>query len=172
MIGDRPPRWRVTKIVQHAWSRLRCRAFGHFYRPCYRQKGSKVQYECECCGELTLWMTKDQHHEFNRTITPTWGEPGSDSQGYKKMGKLRMPPKERTIGEPVGGWERGTYLVRVAFNKSNPIHNAVLHAPFINDHDDIRNEILWAPSWEREHRVRDVHYLEVVKRSDELSEFL
>lgn len=93
-------------------------------------------------------------------------------RGTKRWVNFVCHPKKERSGEPVGGWERGTYLVRVAFNKSNPIHNAVLHAPFINDHDDIRNEILWAPSWEREHRVRDVHYLEVVKRSDELSEFL
>lgn len=165
-------KWAAARIVQHAFSHLYCYIYGHFYRPCYHQRGGKVQYECECCGALTPWMHKRQHREFVRTFIPTWGDRGSDSQGYKKMGKLDLPPKERTIGEPVGGWERGTYLVRVAFKASNPIHNAILHAPFINDHDDIRNEIIWCPNWEREHRVRDLHYLEVVKRSDELSEFL
>lgn len=88
------------------------------------------------------------------------------------MSKLRMPPKERTIGEPEGGWSSGTYLVRVAFNKSNPIHNAILHAPFMEDGDNPASCTLWSPSWEQEYFVRDVHYLEVVKRSDELSEFL
>lgn len=173
MIGDSKPRWRVTILIQRVISLLKCYTKGHHYVPMHYQRGGKVQYECDICGKPTEWMHKRQHHEFCITFVPTWGERGSDSQGYKKMSKLRMPPKERTIGEPEGGWKAGTYLVRVAFSQGNPIHNAIMHAPFLDEYrGDVRNEVLWCPNWEREYRVKDVHYLEVVRRSDELTAFL
>jgi hypothetical protein len=65
-----------------------------------------AQYRCECCGELIPWMNKKEFHEFNRTICPTWGERGEDSQGYRKMCKLHRPPNERTIGE-LEGFDKG-----------------------------------------------------------------
>lgn len=164
-------RWKAARIVQHAWSRLYCNFYGHHYKPYYTEWGNKVQYECCCCGELTPWMHKREHREFVRTVIPSWGDRGSDSQGYRKMGKLDIPPKERTIEEPEGGWEDGIYLVRIALKPGKPIHNAILHAPFIGE-GGIRNETVWVPNGEREYRVRDLHYLEVVRRSDELSEFL
>lgn len=174
MIGDdrRPPRWKAARIIQHAWSRLYCNLYGHFYRPWCYQRGNKVQYECECCGELTPWMHKQVEHTFNVTFCPTWGDRGSDSQGYKKMSKLHKPPRERTIGAPEEGWTRGTYLVRVALKKSNDIRNAVLHAPYIEDYSSIEWQDVWIPQLNRQYQVRELHYLELVKRCDELSEFL
>lgn len=117
-------------------------------------------------------MHKREHREFVRTFVPTWGDRGSDSQGYRKMGKLDLPPKERTIGKPVGGWRRGSYLVRISLKPGKPIHNAILHAPFINDHEDIYSEIVWVPDLGEQYPVRRLHYLEVVCRSNELSDFL
>lgn len=160
------------KIIQHAWSRLHCRAFGHFYRPTYFQRGSMARLTCECCGELTPWMNKAELHEFNRTCTPTWGDPGSDSQGYKKMGKLHRPPPERTIGEPEGGWVGGTYLVRIALKRSADIYNAILHAPYLDMRDGPSYGQIWVPGLQKSFKVSDLYYLEVVSRNDAMSEFL
>lgn len=98
------------------------------------------------------------------------------------MNKIRMPPEERTIGAPEGGWEKGVYLVEVAFNANNPIHNAILTVQFLRD---IRvgslkgpgscmptNEELYCPNWEETHRISDLHYLKVLSKSEELSKHL
>lgn len=174
MIDDRKGilRWKAARIVQHAWSRLYCNLYGHYYQPWYMQCGGKVQYECEGCGELTAWMHKREHHAFLLEFCPTWGERGGDSQGYKKMGKLHRPPRERTIGEPDGGWVGGTYLVRIALKKSEDIHNAILHTPYLDDRDGPAYGQIWVPQLERSFKVKDLHYLEVVSRNDDMSEFL
>lgn len=88
-----------------------------------------------------------------------------------EVSKLELPPEERTIGAPDGGWTKGVYLVEVAFASTNIIHSAILCAPFIRDGKP-RNETLLSHGWGREHRISDLHYLRVVKRSDELSDFL
>lgn len=82
---------------------------------------------------------------------------------------MRMPPEKRTIGKPEGGWKPGTYMVNVSFQTGNPIHPAILYVKFMRKGYPI-NECLWNPTWEREHRISDVHYLEVVARSEEFSE--
>lgn len=87
------------------------------------------------------------------------------------LSKLIMPPEKRTIGKPKDGWQKGTYLVRVAFNSGNPIHNAILCVKFLRSGEPI-NESLWCPNWEREYWISDLHYLEIVRRSEELSEHL
>lgn len=85
------------------------------------------------------------------------------------LSKLRMPPEERTIGEPKEGWKPGTYLVNVSFQTGNPIHPVILCVKFMRNGLPV-NECLWNPTWEREHRISDLHYLEVVSRSEEFSE--
>ena len=176
MIGDDRNkgilRWKAARIVQHAWSRLYCNIYGHFYRPMFTQRGAMSQYTCECCGELTPWMNKKEHHAFLLEFRPTWGDRGSDSQEYRKMGKLHKPPLERTIGEPEGGWVGGTYMVRIALRKSKDIHNAILHAPYLDEFDRPTGGNIWVPHLERNFRLKDLHYLEVVARDDEMSEFL
>lgn len=87
------------------------------------------------------------------------------------VSKLEMPPKERTIGTPKGGWQKGTYLVRVSFRTGNPIHGAILHVPFLRNGFPT-NEVLLCPNWESEQRIGDLHYLEIVKLSKELSRHL
>ena len=84
------------------------------------------------------------------------------------LSKLRMPPEVRTIGKPEGGWKPGTYLVNVSFQTGNPIHPAILCVKFMRKGRPV-NECLWNPTWEREHTMSDLHYLEVVSRSEEFS---
>lgn len=87
------------------------------------------------------------------------------------MSKLKMPPEERTLDRPKGGWQKGVYLVKVSFQPGNPIHSALLYAPFVRQ-GHLKNETLFNHTWEREHRIRDLHYLEIVGYSEELSGFL
>lgn len=98
------------------------------------------------------------------------------------MNKIRMPPEKRTIGAPEGGWEKGVYLVEVAFKTSNPIHNAILTVRFLRDArvgtlngpgDSVpTNEELYCPNWEETNRISDLHYLKVLSKSEELSKHL
>lgn len=88
------------------------------------------------------------------------------------MGKLHRPPRERTIGEPEGGWTEGVYSVRIALKKSEDIHNAILHTPHIHEFGRPAGANIWVPHLERNFRLSDLHYLEVVSRNEELSEFL
>lgn len=76
----------LTKIKKE-WmiiSKIKCKLYGHFYRPYHLMKGSLVQYTCDRCGEPSEWMHKAKHKEFILRHCPTWGSLGSDSQGYKK----------------------------------------------------------------------------------------
>lgn len=107
MIGDDVPRFRRRShcrpiaFVQHAWSRLQCLVYGHRYKPWHYQQGSQVQYECCCCGRKTPWMSRVQHDLFTYYECPTWGDRGSDSQGYRFVGpkgpprKISRPGKKR-----------------------------------------------------------------------------
>lgn len=165
-------RWNAARIVRHAWSRLYCYLYGHHYHPLYIQWGGKVQYECQCCGELTPWMHKREHHAFLLKFCPTWGDRGSDSQGYKKMGKLHKPPVNRTIGIPEGGWKSGVYLVRLAISAKSPIINGILHVPILSSSRTPTEECIWTPHMERQYKLKELHYLEIVMRSDELGVFL
>lgn len=73
-----------------------CVLRGHFYRPVceYRFRAKNLnpgtphhsqrrRYTCERCGEKTKWMSSKEHKVFEKTACPTWGNPGSDSQGYR-----------------------------------------------------------------------------------------
>lgn len=92
--------------------------------------------------------------------------------------KTRMPPADRTIGSPKGGWEKGVYLVEVAFNSANPIHNAILTVNFLRDArvgsigkpgaSIPINEELYSPFWEETCRISNLHYLKVLSISKEL----
>lgn len=80
-------------------AKLACKFKGHFYRPVsefrFRAKNlnpgtpkqsQRYRYTCERCGEKTKWMSRKENDEFNKTVCPTWGGRGSDSQGYRKGG--------------------------------------------------------------------------------------
>ena len=77
MLDKKKKEWRII-------AKIKCKIYGHFYRPSHLMKGSLVQYTCDRCEEPTLWMHKAKHKEFIIKNCPTWGEKDSDSQGYKK----------------------------------------------------------------------------------------
>lgn len=78
----------------------------HFFRPSclqerytyYRRKGGKlksrtlafVQFTCEFCESKTGFMNPQEHRQFNLMHCPTWGYPGSDSQGYRRTEPMEM----------------------------------------------------------------------------------
>ena len=76
-----------------------CYFVGHFYRPAYRMCGSKAQYTCIRCGVKTHWLKRKEHLIFQSEKCPTWGEFGSDSQGYKNINlteeKNNKPRRDR-----------------------------------------------------------------------------
>lgn len=74
---------------------LICMIRGHFYRPSYQAKSilsgkysryRKIYfcYTCDRCEQKTKWLPMGQFDSFNAKYCPTWGNPGSDSQGYRK----------------------------------------------------------------------------------------
>lgn len=87
------------------------------------------------------------------------------------MRSIIMPPEERSIGAPEGGWQKGAYLVDVAFNKNNPIHGAILCTPFVRK-GELINEVLLCPDWEEQYRIQDLHYLKVIEYCGKLSDHL
>lgn len=88
------------------WSKLQCYTGKHLFRPSreeekryflrevYRSnRGSRVgsatyvRYTCDCCDYETPWMDEKMHKLFIRAYCPTWGERGTDSQGYRERGE-------------------------------------------------------------------------------------
>lgn len=58
-----------------------------------------------------------------------------------------MPPKEKTILIPEGGWRESTYyIIEAAFNVSNPIYRYIFFTGFLNggkwdpDHPEVAQE--------------------------------
>jgi len=48
-----------------------------------------------------------------------------------------LPPAERTILKPPGGWvEHGYYIVEASFNVHNPIHRYIYFVGFLNGQKD------------------------------------
>jgi len=84
----------MLKRIKKLARMLNCAVRGHHYKPAYNQKSmycSSSQryeptftYQCECCEELRSITGHKAHDEFLRTHCPTWGERGSDSQGYRE----------------------------------------------------------------------------------------
>lgn len=75
-----------------------------------------------------------------------------------------LPCKQGVI-PPTGGWKPRTYYsVRVAWNKSNPVHMAIFYSGFLNDPDGGPGGYsqIWNPSYDRED-WRQVYYMEVVE---------
>lgn len=68
-------------------NRIKCWMLGHFYRPMHLSQiwsdgGERVQYTCYCCGVKTPWMRPQRLKRFEQKYRPTWGNRGSNSQGY------------------------------------------------------------------------------------------
>lgn len=81
-----------------------------------------------------------------------------------------LPPKERTIIPPEGGWEERTYyVVEVAYRTSNLIHRAIFYTGFLNGNKE-RTEPggyndIWCGSYEVGQRpFRSAHYLKAISK--------
>jgi hypothetical protein len=81
------------------------------------------------------------------------------------MPKMTLPPAERTIETPPGGWKANTiYVVKVAFKPTNPIHTALLHVGFLDDKGRPAGySEIWRGNYERPIRFGSAHYLAVVQ---------
>ena len=82
---------------------------------------------------------------------------------------MALPPEERTIVIPDGGWKPQTvYWVLVAFNKFNPIHYAVFYSGFLNGKDNGPGgyNSIFAPTHDSTHHIGQLHFLEVIKELD------
>jgi hypothetical protein len=85
-----------------------------------------------------------------------------------------LPPKDKTIIPPEGGWKEKTYyVVEVSFHKGNPIHRSILYvgfstqgcSPLNGSYTTILNATYEGPA-----QVHNVHYLKVLSEIKELSE--
>lgn len=88
-----------------------------------------------------------------------------------------LPPKERTIRTPEGGWKERTYYVaRVADNPNNPIHRAIIYSGFLSDAGRIsekpgRFAVALNACYVNESVPFDnLHFVEVVRELPEMQE--
>ena len=78
---------------------------------------------------------------------------------------FKMPPQERTIVPPEGGWKPNTlYLVRVSFRRTNPVHESYLRTGFIA-HDGAFGGYceIFNNTYEEVKQAREAHYLQAVR---------
>jgi hypothetical protein len=78
-----------------------------------------------------------------------------------------MPPKDRTIKVPEGGWKAHTYYrVHVSYSPTDPIHEAVFQVGFLGVNSEPGEpgnySEIWCNSYEVAAHYREAHYLEVV----------
>lgn len=80
-----------------------------------------------------------------------------------------LPPAERTLIPPDGGWKKSTYYaVEVAFTKTNCVHRSVFYSGFLNGVDGGPGgyNALMNPTYDRmydDDPWRRVHYLKVLR---------
>lgn len=78
-----------------------------------------------------------------------------------------LPPKQRTIIRPRGGWKPHTlYLVQVSFNSKNPIHESYLFVGFLDRKGNPSGYTkVWNSGYETEVQgLEEIHYLKPVKK--------
>jgi hypothetical protein len=72
-----------------------CKFKGHHYKPSCEMKftqankhapmrNCRYRYSCERCSKKTNWMNQKKTDLFHIEFCPTWGDKGSDSQGYRE----------------------------------------------------------------------------------------
>ncbi len=86
--------------------------------------------------------------------------------------KLGMPPEEKTILEPQGGWQEDTYyVVLVAHNKNNPIHRSILYLGFLNgSKGPLSGGYTCLMSREGVFLTSPLHYVEVISVIEDMKE--
>ena len=77
-----------------------------------------------------------------------------------------MPPKERRIIIPIGGWiDRAFYVVEVAFSETNPVHRQIFYTGIVDQENEYKpgkyNEI-WCATCEDPVTYDDVFYMRPV----------
>ena len=76
-----------------------------------------------------------------------------------------LPPRERTIIAPEGGWEPRTYyVVEVASRPTNPIHRAIFYSGFLNKGEPAGYNAIWNATYEvgDQYPISKCHYLKVI----------
>lgn len=77
-----------------------------------------------------------------------------------------LPPKERNITPPVGGWKPRTYYaVEVALHSGNPIHRAIFYCGFLTPSGEPgAYSQIWNGSYDEAHSYSSrLHYMAVLK---------
>jgi len=97
---------------------------------------------------------------------------------------LKLPPVNRTIIKPKGGWkERTYYAVLAAFNPTNIVHRAIFYSGYLHVGGKFSgpkgtpagyNQI-WSPSYSptdnsQDREIDRLHYLKVLCEIPELGE--
>ena len=74
-----------------------------------------------------------------------------------------LPPRKAIIG-PKEGWKEKTYyLVKTAFNASNPIHESIFYSGFLDDDNKPAGcSQVWNPSYDHPIPSDEIYYLEVI----------
>ena len=107
--------------------------------------------------KLQALQLRRAEHSFGSFITPI--------EKSLPIEVFKMPPQERTIVPPEGGWKPNTlYLVRVSFRRTNPVHESYLRTGFIA-HDGAFGGYceIFNNSYEEVKQAREAHYLQAVR---------
>lgn len=87
----------------------------------------------------------------------------ADLRGHKENS---LPPMERTIIAPEGGWKAHTlYRVLVSFNTGNPLHYAYFKVGFLNGEGGGPGGYseVWENCYDRAHPIREIHFMRPIK---------
>lgn len=85
---------------------------------------------------------------------------------------IGLPPAERTIIPPEGGWvPRTYYVVEVASRPSNLIHRAIFYSGFLNEGVPAGYNAIYNATYEREDikPIQRVHYLKAITDIPEMT---
>lgn len=80
-----------------------------------------------------------------------------------------MPPDERTIIPPPGGWEeRSFYEVNIAYGANNPVHKAIFYSGFLNGKSGERTHPggynkIFSPTGDAGNEIKDVFFMEAIR---------
>lgn len=77
---------------------------------------------------------------------------------------MKMPPKEKTIIPPAGGWkERTYYVVETAINPCNVVHRAIFYSGFLDKGEPAGYNVVWNATYSgATHKLHKYHYLKVI----------